>query len=206
MAFIPEPDEIAGICITNGGRKTNYYQFQTTYIIVKSREIQERADIVTMQSDALIVEMKERLVEHTGLLFEASEATALLDMLTSFAQLSSTQNYVRPGLTDNLAYQGLRHPVLELRKPNFVPNDVYSGATGMKFMVITGSNMSGKSTVIRSIALAQIMAQMGCFVPARFASISICDRIFTRLSTEDKPELNLGTFAVEMREMSVCLQ
>jgi DNA mismatch repair protein MSH4 len=175
-------------------------------LIQRSRQIQLQADIVTMQSDKIVAELKKSLAQHAGALLEVGEAIATLDMLCCFVQLSTTQNYVRPIISNTLVLQQARHPIMDVRKANFVPNDAYSGNDGHRFQVITGSNMSGKSTFIKSVALIQILAQMGCFVPAQYASVSICDRLLTRLSTEDKPESNLGTFAVEMREMNLILR
>lgn len=197
---------IGGVEIVNGIRRKKHYDCQTVELIQKSSRIQRQADVVTAQSDKYVVELKKSLLDYAQSLLNLSEATAVLDMLCSFAHLATTQNYVRPIITDNLVLKAARHPVVEVRKPNFVPNDVYSGDQGARFKVITGGNMSGKSTFIRSIAMIQVMAQIGSFVPAQYAAIPICDRLFTRLSTEDKPESNLGTFAVEMTEMNVILR
>lgn len=175
-------------------------------LIQKSSQIQHQADIVTAQSDKSVVEVKKSLADYAETLRDLNEASAVLDMLCSFAHLTTSQNYVRPLISDNLILKGARHPVVEARKDNFVPNDVYSGDQDARFKVITGGNMSGKSTFIRSIALIQLMAQIGSFVPAQYAAIPICDRLFTRLSTEDKPESNMGTFAVEMSEINVILR
>ncbi|KAK4132768.1 hypothetical protein BT67DRAFT_443453 [Trichocladium antarcticum] len=197
---------IGGVETVNGIRRKKHYDCQTVELIQKSSRIQRQADVVTAQSDKYVVELKKSLLDYAQSLLNLSEATAVLDMLCSFAHLATTQNYVRPIITDNLVLKAARHPVVEVRKPNFVPNDVYSGDQGARFKVITGGNMSGKSTFIRSIAMIQVLAQIGSFVPAQYAAIPICDRLFTRLSTEDKPEGNLGTFAVEMTEMNVILR
>lgn len=190
----------------NGIRRKHHYDCHTMELIQKSSQIQLQADIVTAQSDRLVLEIKSSLLDHGETLLDLNEATAVLDMLCSFAQMATTQNYVRPIMSDNLVLKGARHPVMEVRKSNFVPNDVYSGDQAARFQVITGGNMSGKSTFIKSVALIQIMAQIGSFVPATYAALPICDRLFTRLSTEDKPESNLGTFAVEMTEMNMILR
>ncbi|KAK3382701.1 muts domain V-domain-containing protein, partial [Lasiosphaeria ovina] len=197
---------IGGVPIVNGVRRKKHYYCQTIELLERSREIQLQADIVTTQSDRLVLELKDRLLRHAPVLLAMSDAVAKLDMLCSFADLSTSQNYVRPIIADSLVLKAARNPITEIRKANFVANDVFSGKDGQRFLVITGGNMSGKSTFIRTIALVQIMAQMGCFVPARYAGIPICDRIFTRVSTEDRPEGNLGTFGVEMREMNVILR
>jgi len=198
---------IAGVDIINGTRNKQYYHCQTVELIQRSAEIQLQADIVTIQSDKVVVELKTALAEHAEQLFCVSEAISVLDMICAFVQASTIQNYVRPTMgTKTLVLRDARHPVMEIRKTNFVPNNVYSGIKGSRFQVVTGGNMSGKSTFIRSIAMIQILAQMGCFVPASYASMPICDRLFTRLSTDDKPERNLGTWGVELTEMNMILR
>lgn len=197
---------IANIDIINGTRDKKHFKCQTTELLQRSRAIQLQADIATMQSDNMVIELKERLQQHSSLMFDISDAVALLDMLCSFTQAATTQDYVRPMITDSMVLKQARNPIVEVRKSDYVANDVYSGDQSGRFQVITGGNMSGKSTFIRSVALIQIMAQMGSFVPADFGSISICDRVFSRVSTDDAPENNLGTFGVEMRETNVILR
>lgn len=200
------PRLLGGVEIVNWIRRKKHYDCQTLELIQRSSQIQRHADIVTTQSDKLVVDLKKSLVEQAESLLAVNEAIAVLDMLCSFAYLATTQNYVRPMISDTLVFKGARHPMMEVRKPNFVPNDVYAGDHGARFQVVTGGNMSGKSTFIKTIALIQIMAQIGSFVPATYAAVPICDRLFTRLSTEDKPESNMGTFAVEMTEMNMILR
>jgi DNA mismatch repair protein MSH4 len=142
-------------------------------LIQRSSQIQRHADIVTTQSDTYVVDLKKTLLEHAGSFLAVNEAVAVLDMLCSLAHLATSQNYVRPIIADHLVLKGARHPVMEVRRENFVPNDVYSGDHGARFQVVTGGNMSGKSTFIRTIALVQIMAQVGSFVPATYAAIPI---------------------------------
>lgn len=154
----------------------------------------------------MITELIGKLQQHPDIMFDISDAVALLDMLCSLTQVATTNDYVRPMITETMVLKAARNPIVEIRKEHFVANDVYSGDISGRFQVITGGNMSGKSTFIRSVALIQIMAQMGSFVPAQFASIPICDRVFARVSTSDAPENNLGTFGVEMRETDVILK
>ncbi|SPQ18466.1 81145c05-24a5-493d-828d-d3f0b052c801 [Thermothielavioides terrestris] len=197
---------LGGVEIVNGVRHKQHYHCETMELLQMGSQIQRQADIVTAQSDKLVVELKRSLSAHGECLLGLSEATAVLDMLSSFAHLATTQNYVRPIMSDTLVLKDARHPMMEVRKPNFVANDVYSGDQAARFQVVTGGNMSGKSTFIRSIALIQIMAQVGSFVPATYAALPICDRVFSRLSTEDKPESNMSTFGVEMAEMNMILR
>lgn len=87
-----------------------------------------------------------------------------------------------------------------------MPNDYYATEQQYRFQIITGCNMSGKSTYIRTVALAQVMAQIGCFVPAEYASFPVIHNLFSRTSTDDCIEANMSTFSVEMREMAFILR
>ncbi|KAL2271389.1 hypothetical protein VTJ83DRAFT_760 [Remersonia thermophila] len=200
------PLAFGGVVTVNGIRRKQHYDCQTLELIQRSSQIQRYADVVAAQSDRFVAELRIALLEHAETLLAVNEAMAVLDMICSFAHVATTQNYVRPTLSDSLVLKGARHPVLEVKKPNFVPNDVYSGDSGARLVFVTGGNMSGKSTFLKMIALMQIMMQVGSFVPATYAAMPICDTIYTRLSTEDKPESNMGTFAVEMAEMNAILR
>lgn len=97
-----------------------------------------------------------------SVMFKICEAVGLLDMIVGFSQLVTVNDYTRPQLTDTLAIKSSRHPIKEKLMTNkFVPNDVYA-TQQTRFQIITGCNMSGKSTYIRTIALTAIMAQIGC--------------------------------------------
>jgi DNA mismatch repair protein MSH4 len=112
----------------------------------------------------------------------------------------------RPTLGEALAVKSCRHPIRDkFQKQRFIPNDIYATQT-TRFQIVTGCNMSGKSTYIRSVALVQIMTQVGSFVPAAHASFPIVRQIFARTSTDDSLEENAGTFAFEMREMAFILR
>jgi DNA mismatch repair protein MutS len=120
------------------------------------------------------------------------------------AELAVSRNYCRPELCDEpvLDIADGRHPVLDQTLPpgTFVPNDARMGPEHGKFHLITGPNMSGKSTFIRQVALLTLMAQMGSFVPAQHARIGIADRIFTRVGASDELNRGQSTFMVEMIE------
>jgi len=127
-------------------------------------------------------------------------------MIASFAQLATSQDYVKPELTDTLAIRAGRHPIRDkIQIEKYVPNDVYA-TQQHRFQIVTGCNMSGKSTYIRSIALMTVMAQIGCFVPAQYASFPISHQLFARVSTDDNIEANVSTFAAEMREIAFILR
>ena len=130
----------------------------------------------------------------------------MLDMVSGFAHLATSQNYTRPELKPAVAIKNARHPIKEKFKDvNFVPNDVY--ATEQKrFQIVTGCNMSGKSTYIRSIVLMVVMAQIGSFVPADYAAFPIHHQLFARINFDDSIEANMSTFAAEMREIAYILR
>ncbi|CRJ87808.1 hypothetical protein BN1723_001466 [Verticillium longisporum] len=167
------------------------------------------ADSVTEamgMGDQVVQEMLDSIRTQIEPMFRVCDAIALLDMLASFAQIAIQRDYVRPVISDTLGLKAARHPILDKNLDDeFVPNDVFSKEE-YRFQIITGCNMSGKSTYIRMIALLQVMAQIGCFVPARYASFRIIHHIFARLSTDDSIEGNLSTFSCEMREMAFILR
>jgi DNA mismatch repair protein MutS len=132
-----------------------------------------------------------------------STALAKLDVVCSFAELSEGQAFVRPVVNDSadLVIEAGRHPVLLFSLgARFVPNSIQMSTKGTRFLIVTGPNMGGKSTYLRQTALIVIMAQMGCFVPARSAKIGIVDRIFARLGASDNQAEGESTFMVEMKE------
>ena len=129
---------------------------------------------------------------------------AELDVLLAFAELARQRNYCRPKVTkeDTLRILEGRHPVLDKLTADgeFVPNDVLCDEEHGKVLLITGPNMSGKSTYIRQVALLTLMAQIGSFIPAREAEIGIVDKIFTRVGASDELARGQSTFMVEMTE------
>ena len=139
-----------------------------------------------------------------------AHAVALLDVLCSFATVSLKNNYTRPDINDKgviRIYEG-RHPVIEVLQKHtmFVPNDTILDCSDNRMAVITGPNMAGKSTYMRQIAIITIMAQMGCFVPAKSADIGIVDSIFTRVGASDDLASGQSTFMVEMNEVAEILK
>jgi DNA mismatch repair protein MutS len=134
-----------------------------------------------------------------------ASALAMLDVLCSFAEVSFENQYVCPQFTteDKIEIKDGRHPVVErLSGGMFVPNDAYFDASGNRVLIITGPNMAGKSTYMRQNALILLMAQIGCFVPARSATLTVVDKIFTRVGASDDLASGQSTFMVEMSEVS----
>jgi len=134
-----------------------------------------------------------------------ANAIAHLDCLSALAEVSTLHGFVRPQLTqeDVLEIIDGRHPVVanNLKETRFVPNDIVF-EPGERVRVLTGPNMAGKSTYLRQAAIITLMAQMGCFVPAKSARIGIVDRIFTRIGAQDEIHSGHSTFMVEMIETS----
>jgi len=135
---------------------------------------------------------------------QTAEVLAQLDVLAGLADLAVSRGYVRPRIADQPVLRVVegRHPVLEQTLPpgTFVPNDVCLGPEDGHLWLITGPNMSGKSTFIRQVALLTLLAQMGSFIPAREATVGVVDRIFTRVGASDELSRGQSTFMVEMTE------
>ena len=141
---------------------------------------------------------------------KTAKALATLDSLASLAQVAFNNNYCCPQITTDgtLDIKDGRHPVVEalLNDTPFVPNDTLLDCSSNLCSIITGPNMAGKSTYMRQTALIVLMAQIGSFVPARSARISVCDAIFTRVGASDDLATGQSTFMVEMNEVSTILK
>ena len=142
-------------------------------------------------------------------ILSTANAISKLDVFVSFAEQSARSNYVRPELNhgDRIDIYKGRHPVVEttLDHGAFVPNDVRLSNSDEQLIILTGPNMAGKSTYLRQSAIITLMAQIGSFVPAEFASIGLVDRIFTRVGLQDDLAMGQSTFMVEMTETAYIL-
>ena len=187
-------------------RRKGKIECQTLELVKLNQKIADAHNEVILMSDRSIQDLINDVRTEVQPLFKISESIAMLDMIASFAQLVTTQDYVRPELTGTLAIKAGRHPVRErIQRERYIPNDVYATEQN-RLQIVTGCNMSGKSTYIRSVALMVIMAQIGCFVPAQYASFSTTRQLFARISTDDSIEANVSTFAAEMREIAFILR
>ena len=139
----------------------------------------------------------------------AASALAVLDVMCSFAVISQQNNYVYPHVdeSDEISIVDGRHPVVESVAHNslFVPNDTHLNRNDKRLALITGPNMAGKSTYMRQVAVIVLMAQIGCFVPAKSAHIGVVDQIFTRVGASDDLSSGQSTFMVEMTEVAYIL-
>lgn len=151
--------------------------------------------------DELCVFVAQKLTEVQA----TASAVSMLDVLCSFAEVSFEHHYVRPQFTteDKIDIKDGRHPVVEqLSGGMFVPNDARFDSSQNRVLIITGPNMAGKSTYMRQNALILLMAQIGCFVPARSALLTVVDKIFTRVGASDDLASGQSTFMVEMSEVA----
>ncbi len=146
----------------------------------------------------------QQVAEASARILTTARALARLDVYTALAEVAARNNYVRPvlGEGDEIEIIAGRHPVVELtqREEPFVPNDLHLAPQEGQIIVLTGPNMSGKSTYLRQVALIVLMAQMGSFVPGDEARIGLVDRIFTRIGAQDEISAGQSTFMVEMVE------
>ena len=151
----------------------------------------------------LFLKLREQVLEYIPRLQKLADQISQLDVFQSFATISEQQGYCRPQLTTDGKVEIIkgRHPVVEkvMNDTAYVPNDVYLDQDN-QILLITGPNMSGKSTYMRQVALIVIMAQIGCFVPADKAVLPIFDKIFTRIGASDDLVGGQSTFMVEMLE------
>ena len=163
---------------------------------------EERISVLEAQLfDQLLI----TLTEYVQPIQYNAQLIARLDCLQSFATLALAANYCRPQLsTDNIIdIKDGRHPVIETQLPvgqAYIANDVLLDSNSRQIIIITGPNMSGKSALLRQTALIVLMAQIGCYVPARMAQIGVVDKIFTRVGASDNISSGESTFMVEMNE------
>ncbi|XP_069835546.1 mutS protein homolog 4 isoform X2 [Dendropsophus ebraccatus] len=187
-------------------RVKNTISFTTVDLIKMNERCQESLKEIYHMSYVIICQLLSEIYEHIHCLYKLSDAVSMLDMLLAFANICTFSEYVRPEFTDTTAIKQGWHPILEkiaVRKP--VANDTFI-SEGNNFIILTGPNMSGKSTYLKQIVLCQIMAQIGSFVPAEYCSFRIAEQIFTRIGMDDDIETNASTFMKEMKEITYIMQ
>jgi DNA mismatch repair protein MutS len=157
----------------------------------------------------LFARIRDEIAMEIPLIQSTSSALSSVDVLCAFAESSSKLGYTKPEMTDGdkIIIKRGRHAVLErtIKDGVFVSNDLYIDTDASSMLLITGPNMSGKSTYMRQLALIVLMAQSGCFVPAQSAEIGLCDRIYTRIGASDNIAQGQSTFFVEMTELAYIL-
>lgn len=164
---------------------------------------------VALESE-IFAEIRDFIADNLDSIQKTASAIAYVDMLASFAYVALANSYVKPDIAIDgvINIKNGRHPVVELMLKDdiFVPNDTYLDLTDNRMSIITGPNMSGKSTYMRQVALIVLMAQIGSFVPADYAEISIVNQIFTRVGASDDLTAGQSTFMIEMSEVAEILK
>ena len=172
---------------------------------MESKLLSSKDEALDLQSE-IFSNLKKDLSNNISKIQNLSKTIAKIDILLNFADKSIKNNYVRPHINEQgiLDIKDGRHPIVEknLQEENFIANDTYLDNKENLIHIITGPNMSGKSTYMRQVALISIMAQIGSFVPASQANISLVDKIFTRIGASDNLAQGDSTFMVEMKEVA----
>lgn len=171
-------------------------------VVLRARENAAEAEARVLQA------LRRRVSESADEMAGVAACVAEIDVLQSLAEVARQRDYVRPEVDElpRLEIEGGRHPVVENAVPDgFIPNDLTLDTRDGQLIVLTGPNMAGKSTLLRQTGLIVLMAQMGCWVPARSAQIGISERIFTRVGASDSLTTGESTFMVEMRESAAIL-
>jgi DNA mismatch repair protein MutS len=195
LAQVPQ-DYIRKQTLVNGERffTPELKEYESTILNARDRMAEMEA--------SLFRQLCRQVAALAGRILALGAALAHLDVFSSLAEVAVRSNYVRPLLNDGREInikQG-RHPVVERAVESFVPNDISLSNEDAQLIVLTGPNMSGKSTYLRQVALIVLLAQVGSFVPAEAAIIGVVDRIFTRIGARDDLAAGQSTFMVEMVE------
>ena len=205
--------------VTNSSKEKVPYRYVRKQTLANAEryiteELKQVEDMVLGADEkALALELKifDEIIavikENTSALKISANAVAQLDTLISFAEVSLENNYCKPIISTDLDSKG-RHPVVEkiIGLNQFVPNDFIIDKKENRTMIITGPNMAGKSTYMRSVAIITLLAHIGCFVPAESAEIEVTDRIFTRIGASDDLVFGQSTFMMEMTEVATILK
>lgn len=184
-----------------------YFTEELKDIEVKLLSVEEK---LKEKEYKIYLDVKNRILENIKRIQITAKMIAVIDAVISLAIVAKKNHYVKPTITENgsIIIKEGRHPVVEKITgiDNFIHNDTLLDNEDNRMLIITGANMAGKSTYIRQVALISIMAQIGSFVPATSASISIVDRVFTRVGASDDLASGQSTFMVEMSEVSNILK
>ncbi|MCY3552371.1 MAG: DNA mismatch repair protein MutS [Candidatus Poribacteria bacterium] len=182
----------------------NSERFITPELKEQEAKVLNAEDRIETLEYELFCQIRDEVSKWTEAIQKIAAALAMVDVLANFAYIASKYNYVKPTVAavDEIVIRDGRHPVVEqlFTQEGFVPNDTLLNCDDEQLHIITGPNMSGKSTYLRQTALIVLMAQVGCFVPAAAAKIGLVDRIFTRVGASDNLVMGQSTFLVEMNE------
>ncbi|RKU17193.1 DNA mismatch repair protein MutS [Candidatus Poribacteria bacterium] len=182
----------------------NSERFITPELKEQEAKVLNAEDRIQTLEYELFCEIRDEVAKSTEEIQKISVVIAMVDVIANFAYCASRYNYVKPTVesSEEIIIRDGRHPVVEqiFTQEGFVPNDTMLNCDDEQLHIITGPNMSGKSTYLRQTALIVLMSQIGCFVPASAAKIGLVDRIFTRVGASDNLVMGQSTFLVEMNE------
>jgi DNA mismatch repair protein MutS len=188
----------------------NAERFITPQLKEYEEKILGAEDRIVEIEKELFEEIRKRVANESDRVRRTASLIAELDVLSSLSEVADKYNYIKPQISDTgiIALKESRHPVVERMDlgERFVPNDIKLDLEENQFLIITGPNMAGKSTLIRQVALIVLMAQMGSFVPAKEAKVGIVDKIFTRVGASDSLARGQSTFMVEMVETAYIIR
>ncbi|MBD0319543.1 MAG: DNA mismatch repair protein MutS, partial [Gemmatimonadetes bacterium] len=183
-------------------------RFTTPELKEREARILDAEERMETLQQRLYDELRRALATQVKRVQDAAVRVATLDALAGLAECAARRGYTRPevGTGYALEIRGGRHPVVETMMPayRYIPNDVVLDEDS-RVVILTGPNMGGKSTLLRQVGLIQLLAQVGAFVPAELARVSICDRIFTRVGASDNLVRGQSTFMVEASECATIL-
>jgi len=185
----------------------NCERFSTPVLKEKENIILGAEEKIVSLEYKLFMDIREVIKRYVAPLQETAKVISEIDMLQAFSVVADTYKFVRPEITTDktLKLVECRHPVVEqVMKDKYIPNDIIMDKT-TNILLITGPNMAGKSTYMRQCAITVIMAQMGCFVPCKSATMPIFDKIFTRIGASDDLVSGESTFMVEMKEANYAI-
>ena len=184
----------------------NCERFITEELKTTEEQILGASEKIASLESQIFAEIRDFVGSKLDEVQRTAVALATLDVLASFANVALSNNYTKPEIAIDgvINIKNGRHPVVELTLQDemFVPNDTYLDLSSNRMAIITGPNMSGKSTYMRQVALITLMAQIGSFVPADYAKVSVVDQIFTRVGASDDLSAGQSTFMVEMSEVA----
>jgi DNA mismatch repair protein MutS len=196
----------------------NYFRKQTLVNAERfiTQELKEKEELILSAEEKtkaiefeIFQELVQEIIKNISEIQACCHQIAVVDCILNFANLAITNRYIKPTISsgNEINIKSGRHPVVEklLEFGDFVPNDIYLDHNSNQLQIITGPNMGGKSVYIRQVALICLMAQIGSFVPAKEATLSIVDKIFVRSGANDVIASGLSTFMVEMLETAYIL-
>ncbi|KAM7284540.1 mutS protein homolog 4 [Ixodes scapularis] len=205
LLYKGQPPVLPDTCVMVAATKT-FLSFTTDRLVRMNERARGAIHEVSRLSSKVLESVVAEVVANVGCLYKLAEVVSNVDFLHSLTEACTLEEYVRPEFTDTLCITAGHHPILEsVGKETSVPNDTFMHSYS-NCCIITGPNMSGKSTYLKQVAVLQTMAQMGSFVPAKYASFRMADQIFVHAGHKEDMETNTSTFLMEMRSASYILQ